>query len=1073
MQTSHRSFLFCVVTGLLALVFSGCSADAKKARHLAEANRHYDAGQYDEAEIEYKNVLQLGGENPQAIARLGLIYFDQGRVGRSYSLLLKGHELLPNDNDLRLKLGQIYLATGKPAEARAEAVSVLEKNPQDPDAPLLLVDTANPNNPKEMDEIRNRLKGLPPAAAAKAPAIVALGVLDFRERKFTEAEAAFQRALTADPKSSAAQSALAFLYRVQNNLPKAEQAYAAAAAESPARSPKRLQYAQFKLQTGDVEGARKLLDEMIQKAPDYLPALVSRAEMAASEKKYAESEALIAKVLARDALQPEAMLLSGRLALVQGDNAKAISLTEKMLKSYPQSAQGAYQLGVATLANGETDKAILNLKQASLLSPGFIDPVLLLANVNLRKGDYGAVIVAMKQTVQARPDLVQAWLLLADAYRRQNNLSDALAVYRQMDKLFPRSAETPLLTGMILRQQNKKAEARQAFDQALEIKPDYLPALEQLVYLDIADQQFPAARKRVQTQIEKYPKETGLYLLLARIYTTEKDNTQAEVALKKAIELQPDSPTPYYMLANIYFTSGEYPKALANLSDLLAKNPKDVQALMLTGVLYDLQKQYAPARENYEKLLAINPDFSPALNNLAYLYSERFNLLDKAYETAQHARELLPQEPHTADTLGWILYKRHDYPRALSFLQDSAEKLPEEAEVQFHVGMTHYMMGEEDAARDAFQRALKIRKDFTGADEATQRLAVLTLDTKGADARAALEKTVAAQPGDPVALARLASVYEREGTVDKSIATYQKALEINPANVEVMLGLIRLNAGRKDTAKAFELAKAARKVAPEDPDVARALGRLAFQTGDYQWASNLLQQAVLKQPDDPSLLYDLALSSYSVGRVDDAVGAARRALELSPTFPDATKARHFMDFVALSADPAQAADASAKIEQAVKTDATDVPALMALGALDEQKQDSGARQIYEKVLTLYPDFSPAKKRLAIIYAATPGDNAKAYEMASKARTVYPNDADVAKALGIIMYRQNDFDRAATLLKESASKRPTDAELHYYLGMAQYRLKRTNDSRASLRRSLELHLKPDLTTEANKVLAELK
>jgi tetratricopeptide (TPR) repeat protein len=626
---------------------------------------------------------------------------------------------------------------------------------------------------------------------------------------------------------------------------------------------------------------------------------------------------------------------------------------------------------------------------------------------------------------------------------------------------------------MILRQQNKKAEARQAFDQALEITPDYLPALEQLVYLDIADQQFPAARKRVQAQIEKYPKQAGLYLLLARIYTTEKDNTQAEIALKKAIELQPDSPTSYYMLANIYFTSGEYPKALANLSDLLAKNPKDVQALMLSGVLHDLQKQYTPARESYEKVLAVNPNFSPALNNLAYLYSERFNLLDKAYETAQHARELLPQEPHTADTLGWILYKRRDYSRALSFLLDSADKLPEEAEVQFHVGMTHYMMGEEEAARAAFQRAFKIRKDFTGAEEATQRLAVLTIDTNGSEARAALEKIAAAQPSDPVALARLASVYEREGADDKAIVTYQKALDINPANVEVMLGLIRVNAGRKDTAKAFELAKAARKLAPEDAEVARMLGQLAFQTGDYQWASNLLQQAAVKQPDDPGLLYNLALSSYSVGRVDDALGAIRHALEVNPTFPDATKARRFMDLVALSADPAQAVNAAAKIEQAVKSDPNDVPALMALGAINEQKQDSAARQTYEKVLTLYPDFSPAKKRLAIIYAATPGDNAKAYEMASKARTVYPNDADVAKALGVIMYRQNDFDRAATLLKESASKRPTDAELHYYLGMAQYRLKRTTDSRASLRRSLELNLKPDLTAEANKVLAELK
>ena len=32
-------------------------------------------------------------------------------------------------------------------------------------------------------------------------------------------------------------------------------------------------------------------------------------------------------------------------------------------------------------------------------------------------------------------------------------------------------------------------------------------------------------------------------------------------------------------------------------------------------------------------------------------------------------------------------------------LQDSAAKLPDSPEVQFHVGMAHYMMGDEAAAR--------------------------------------------------------------------------------------------------------------------------------------------------------------------------------------------------------------------------------------------------------------------------------------------------------------------------------------------------------------------------------------
>src|SRR5688572_18247511 len=115
---------------------------------------------------------------------------------------------------------------------------------------------------------------------------------------------------------------------------------------------------------------------------------------------------------------------------------------------------------------------------------------------------------------------------------------------------------------------------------------------------------------------------------------------------------------------------------------------------MLVGMIHNEKKNFAGARDAYEKLIAINPDFSPALNNLAYLYSEKFNQPDKAFEAARRAHELQPLDPFSADTLGWILYKRADYTWALSLLQESAERLGAHAEVQFHLGMTYYMMSD-------------------------------------------------------------------------------------------------------------------------------------------------------------------------------------------------------------------------------------------------------------------------------------------------------------------------------------------------------------------------------------------
>ena len=94
------------------------------------------------------------------------------------------------------------------------------------------------------------------------------------------------------------------------------------------------------------------------------------------------------------------------------------------------------------------------------------------------------------------------------------------------------------------------------------------------------------------------------------------------------------------------------------------------------------------------------------------------------------------------------------------------------------------------------------------------------------------------------------------------------------------------------------------------------------------------------------------------------------------------------------------------------------------------------------------------------------------ETRNKARAAFPDNAELAKALGILLYRQADYSRAASLLKESAAKRPTDADAFFYLGLAQVQLKDAA-AKTSLQRALELNLPADHAAEARKALAGLK
>ena len=250
----------------------------------------------------------------------------------------------------------------------------------------------------------------------------------------------------------------------------------------------------------------------------------------------------------------------------------------------------------------------------------------------------------------------------------------------------------------------------------------------------------------------------------------------------KRLELDPNSSGAYGLLISTYLATNRLPEAIAQLEAVLTKNPKEVRALMLSALIYEKMNDLSKARDAYEKLLAVDPDFAPALNNLAYLYAVRLNDLDKAYGLAQKARALQPGDPAIADTLGWILYKRADYQQALTILQESAEKLPGNPEIQFHLGMANHAMGRLDEARTALRQAVATPADFPDKEEARRRLSSL----EGGDSKVTelsiseLEKILNEKPDDIVTQVRLGEAYEKQGEFAQAAAAYEEALKRNP-----------------------------------------------------------------------------------------------------------------------------------------------------------------------------------------------------------------------------------------------------------------------------------------------------
>ena len=139
------------------------------------------------------------------------------------------------------------------------------------------------------------------------------------------------------------------------------------------------------------------------------------------------------------------------------------------------------------------------------------------------------------------------------------------------------------------------------------------------------------------------------------------------------------------------------------------------------------------------------------------------------------------------DTLGWAAYKRGDYPQALSLLQESAGKLGTNPEIQYHLAMAHYMMGQVDIARAALQKAVAAPDDFPSKARGPKRRLNFTKPippspNNGPTANE-MEEILKTDPNDVVARMRLGEIYEKQNAFDRAAAAYEAALTSNPSLV--------------------------------------------------------------------------------------------------------------------------------------------------------------------------------------------------------------------------------------------------------------------------------------------------
>jgi len=130
------------------------------------------------------------------------------------------------------------------------------------------------------------------------------------------------------------------------------------------------------------------------------------------------------------------------------------------------------------------------------------------------------------------------------------------------------------------------------------------------------------------------------------------------------------------------------------------------------------------AQKVYKYILDKNPKNGLAANNLAWLLADKVNKsdLDEALKLAQTAKDVYPEDPRIADTLGYVYLKKGLTDNALAQFQMASEKQGDDPTILYHMASALIDLKRGPEAIPYLKKSLATTKQFPEKQQAQKQL---------------------------------------------------------------------------------------------------------------------------------------------------------------------------------------------------------------------------------------------------------------------------------------------------------------------------------------------------------------
>ena len=684
------------------------------------------------------------------------------------------------------------------------------------------------------------------------------------------------------------------------------------------------QLSKVNLKQGALMPAYADLMRVVDLQPGNLPARIDLGNLLLAGKQPDKAADQANAVLAIQNNNADAYALLSSIAASKNDRAEALTQIQKALAIDPNRAAFHTTLGLlqssdpATATAGEGE-----LRKAVSLDPKNVTAALVLASILERKGDLPGALQQLQSAQAADAKNIMVRASLAEVYLKQNDTAKAeQTLHQATDDLSDTNAGAELLANYYIRTKQldraetdyaalvskhpKSAPIKLAYARILVLKHDIPKARTVAADLAKTDSSLPEvavlngmillndgkpndAFNLLQKSAKSNPDSMPVKLWLGRAAQAKGDMKAAQQNFADANRINPRNQEVQEALISVATQNRDYSTMLEVAQAAIAANPQAATPYVWRGVAEANQKLMDKAEADFRQAIKLDPK-----NWGANLELGQLRLIQQKFPEGKALLEqALASNPNSSRALRLLvstLVFEKQVPQAISRVQQQITKAPQNSDMYDILADLQLNTGDTAGALASAQKAMQINPS-----DATAAMSYSRAEIAMGNAPKAIEKWqqwTKDHPNDAQPFTVLGSLQEAQGDREGAIASYKKALSIQPEQGVAAnnLAYLMMETGQ-NVDVALSYAQIARRVMPDSPDTADTLAWAYYQKGNYDSARDLLEDAVKANPNSASIHYHLGMTYAKLSRKADAETQLKKAASLAPNTPTATDAQ--------------------------------------------------------------------------------------------------------------------------------------------------------------------------------------